>query len=227
MVNKEYRLEVKVRNNLILTLMEQRGIATLKDLADRSAVTYTVLCHLVSLKLPARKLNGEWRASVISLSDFFSCLPEDLFSQEQQYNALEVNRASAELGYSEIKQLTSASVLEQRPDLLAEARDVKRVINQTLLSLSEREQRVVALRFGLNGQGEHTLEEIAEMFSITRERIRLIEARALRKLKHPMRSRTLREAAGAVDKRSYWRNGISDDSDCFDGEVFEVLGTLG
>jgi RNA polymerase primary sigma factor len=57
--------------------------------------------------------------------------------------------------------------------------------------LSEREQRVLALRFGLNDGYSRTLEEVGRQFQVTRERIRQIEAKALRKMRHPTRIRQL------------------------------------
>jgi RNA polymerase primary sigma factor len=61
-----------------------------------------------------------------------------------------------------------------------------------LASLTPREERIVRMRFGLGMNSDHTLEEVGQQFSVTRERIRQIEAKALRKLKHPSRSRQLR-----------------------------------
>jgi RNA polymerase primary sigma factor len=58
--------------------------------------------------------------------------------------------------------------------------------------LSPREQTILRLRFGLDGGSEHTLEEVGQSFAVTRERIRQIEAKALRKLRHPSRSHRLR-----------------------------------
>ena len=65
-------------------------------------------------------------------------------------------------------------------------------IGEALASLTAREERVIRMRFGLGATGEHTLEEVGNSFRVSRERIRQIEAKALRKLKHPSRSRTLR-----------------------------------
>ena len=63
---------------------------------------------------------------------------------------------------------------------------------RVLASLTPREERIVRMRFGLGMNSDHTLEEVGQQFSVTRERIRQIEAKALRKLKHPSRSRVLR-----------------------------------
>ena len=61
-----------------------------------------------------------------------------------------------------------------------------------LASLTPREERVLRMRFGIGMNTDHTLEEVGQQFCVTRERIRQIEAKALRKLKHPSRSRKLR-----------------------------------
>ena len=61
-----------------------------------------------------------------------------------------------------------------------------------LRTLTPREERVIKMRFGLEDGSEHTLEEVGQSFQVTRERIRQIEAKALRKLRHPSRSKKLR-----------------------------------
>ena len=66
-------------------------------------------------------------------------------------------------------------------------------LEEVMNTLSEREQKVLALRFGLTDGKPHTLEEVGREFQVTRERIRQIEAKALRKLRHPTRSRKLRD----------------------------------
>jgi RNA polymerase primary sigma factor len=69
-------------------------------------------------------------------------------------------------------------------------------VQSALTSLSEREREVLELRFGLKDGKDHTLEEVSRYFEVTRERIRQIEAKALRKLRHPSRSRQLRDYLG-------------------------------
>ena len=70
---------------------------------------------------------------------------------------------------------------------------LKEQVDGVLSSLSPREQRVLLLRFGLEDGRSRTLEEVGKEFDVTRERIRQIEAKALRKLRHPSRSRKLRD----------------------------------
>ena len=83
-----------------------------------------------------------------------------------------------------------------------------------LASLTPREERVLRMRFGIGMNTDHTLEEVGQQFSVTRERIRQIEAKALRKLKHPSRSRKLRSFLGSVGRIR---------EDCAHGGLCQVL----
>jgi len=79
------------------------------------------------------------------------------------------------------------------PDEYANSQLLKDEINYTLEGLTEREEKVLRLRFGLYDGKTRTLEEVGKEFNVTRERIRQIEAKALRKLRHPSRSKRLRD----------------------------------
>jgi len=70
--------------------------------------------------------------------------------------------------------------------------NLREATTRVLASLTPREERVLRMRFGIGMNTDHTLEEVGQQFNVTRERIRQIEAKALRKLKHPSRSRKLR-----------------------------------
>jgi RNA polymerase primary sigma factor len=74
-------------------------------------------------------------------------------------------------------------------------RDLMDQLNNMLSTLTPKEERVIRMRFGIGEKCDHTLEEVGQVFEVTRERIRQIEAKALRKLKHPARSRRLRSFA--------------------------------
>ena len=82
------------------------------------------------------------------------------------------------------------------PEEYATNEMLKMEISNVLLTLTEREEKVIRLRFGLEDGKSRTLEEVGQKFGVTRERIRQIEAKALRKLRHPSRSRKLKDYMG-------------------------------
>jgi len=82
------------------------------------------------------------------------------------------------------------------PDDAASAQLLREQLRAILKSLNHRERQVLEMRFGLKDGQSHTLEEVGQAFGVTRERIRQIEAKALRKLRHPLRSRKLRDYLG-------------------------------
>ena len=91
---------------------------------------------------------------------------------------------------------TIAEVVEdrmsKRPDDIIHEGDIRRHILDALGDLTPREERVIRLRYGINGSDQHTLEQCGEIFGVTRERVRQIEAKAIHKLKHPSRAKTLK-----------------------------------
>jgi RNA polymerase primary sigma factor len=75
---------------------------------------------------------------------------------------------------------------------------LRAVVGELLDGLTPREAKVLRMRFGIDMSSDHTLDEVGKQFDVTRERIRQIEAKALRKLKHPSRSEKLRTYAEAM-----------------------------
>ena len=110
---------------------------------------------------------------------------------------------SSVIGNSKIELYAVCDINEEKIKLCQESFDVigytdfdemlKDEISQVLETLTEREEKVIRLRFGLEDGKSRTLEEVGQMFGVTRERIRQIEAKALRKLRHPSRSRKLKD----------------------------------
>lgn len=109
------------------------------------------------------------------------------------------SRRTVELNAPEIISLTEAQRLNLTYDSEAELIDkvdkllLVEKVKETLSKLTPREERVLELRFGLNGGVSHTLEEVGREFGVTREMIRQVESKALRKLRHPSRSRKLKD----------------------------------
>jgi RNA polymerase primary sigma factor len=78
------------------------------------------------------------------------------------------------------------------PDQLSMVASLRECLNQVMSSLSPREAKVLKMRYGIDVESDHTLEEVGQCFAVTRERIRQIEAQAIMKLKHPSRVEELR-----------------------------------
>ena len=96
---------------------------------------------------------------------------------------------------SEEKELKDVIIDEKAvsPFKTLENNEASNRIEQVLSSLTEREEKIIRMRFGIGVNSEHTLEEVGKFFNLTRERIRQIEIKALKKLRHPARSKMLRE----------------------------------
>ncbi len=85
---------------------------------------------------------------------------------------------------------------EKNPDADLLNDSLRREVQRTLATLTERESKVIALYFGLNGESVYTLEEIGDKFGLTRERVRQIKEKAIRRLRHTSRSKTLKSYLG-------------------------------
>ena len=128
-------------------------------------------------------LNRKWRQAVSKVRDIMR-IAMDPMSLETPVGT---NDDSTELGDF----LPDESVLE--PGDAASKELLREQIRNVLGFLTDREREVLEMRFGLNDGKDHTLEEVGRNFGVTRERIRQIEAKALRKLRHPSRSKALRD----------------------------------
>jgi RNA polymerase primary sigma factor len=128
-------------------------------------------------------LNHKWRNAVSKIRDILRIAMDPMSLETPVGN----NDDSTELGDF----LPDESVLE--PGDAASKELLREQIRDVLGFLTDREREVLEMRFGLNDGKDHTLEEVGKSFGVTRERIRQIEAKALRKLRHPSRSKSLRD----------------------------------
>lgn len=194
---EEYRVDFKVRNNVILKKIEDAGYKTVGEFCRlNNIVNYTShLGNVISMKESPLNKKGEFRAYIVRVAELLGCSPLDLFTDTQLHTILKTNKRSIEVNEAEAKFMIENHLHNQKlleNNILLEQRDDE--IENQLHTLTKREEKVINMRFGL---GEYTreyhLDEIGLELGLSRERVRQIEARALRKLRHPSRADLLRE----------------------------------
>lgn len=188
---KDYRVEITVRNNRILFYMKQMGYNTVADLCNNNPSLFqTSVGALINLKSKPIKKGGNWTEQALKLMEVLCCEPDDLWSDAQRNYALKMNKKSVELAESEVKKL----IVPVDPEILSIECQKNEIIKATLETLTPREEAVLQMRFGLKPYfREHTYTEIGKDLGICGQRVHQVETRALRKLRHPTRSRGLKE----------------------------------
>ena len=194
---EEFNLKVTVRNNLVLTAITNSGYTNLAKFAKDNGLSLGLLYDTINLKRPPMLKTGEFSPFAMKLMETLGACPTDLWTNEQLTMKLKRNTSYRELGTEELQRCLQSSArsligldyCEQE----AEEQEAEEIIDGMVDSLTPREARVLRLRFGLGGVDEHTLEQVAEKFKFTRERVRQIEAKALRKMRHPSRTDILKQ----------------------------------
>ena len=187
----EYRIKVTVRNNLLLNAIENAGYSSVSAFCRAADINQTTMGRLIAMKDPPLLGTGEFSALAKKVMEELCAVPTELWTSEQLTMKLTTNVAQRELDMNGMRAALGMNaadafqMLEVDDSLFDEERKAK--IMEVVDSLTPRERKVLILRFGLDGCKEHTLEEIGPMFEVGKERIRQIEAKALRKLKHPSR----------------------------------------
>lgn len=181
---KDYRVEIKVKNNYLFSLMKSYEITNIAELSRATGISVAPLHDFINLKRTPHTKHGRLLPSVEMLCSFFSCTVEDLFPPQHIEDALEKNAGAIEANMTE---LVSSNLLSggTNPLELLEKQDTPKLVSTALEKLNPRERMVIKARFGLDGEGEKTLEEVGEMLDVSKVRARQIEAKALRKLRHP------------------------------------------
>jgi RNA polymerase primary sigma factor len=175
----------------------------------RQAITRSIADQARTIRIPVHMieiLNKLWRTEKALLQEFGrEATPEELADEMNMPVArvktllkMAQQPISLQSPIGDDGEATFGDLLEDKSiDNPAETTSfvlLKEKLSDVLTTLSERERRVIEMRFGLNGDGEEkTLEQIGQQYQVTRERIRQIEAKALRKLRHPTRIRYLQD----------------------------------
>ena len=190
---KDYIIEIKIKNGPMKRCMKIAGFETASELARASGLAPTQVGIYLNLKQPAiHKKTGEWTKSVKKMADAMKVLPEMMFPEQHYKNPLEKNSIEAEVGIEEIQFIIGEGLTRTLEETVDEGRKLD-AIEEVMSSLLLRERQVLDMRFGMNGEEEHTLGDVADTLCVTPERVRQIESKALRKLRHPERAKPLRE----------------------------------
>lgn len=198
---KEYKVTISVKNNLLYSAIMATGCKNIKEFSLRYKIPYSSIIPLISMRdspvTACRTKNlsdgNIWKPVVIKICSALNTIPENLFT-DRQVNYTGKSKKMVEISENEIvaflamqqQCLTGNDPLLQIEDN-SEQTELKRALEKALETLSTRERLVIIYRFGLFEHDEHTLDDCAANFNVTRERIRQIEAKALRKLRHPSR----------------------------------------
>jgi RNA polymerase primary sigma factor len=197
MLMDEYNVKVTVRNNLILKAIKDFGYTNLNNFAKASGIGVTGLYSLVNLMEPPIGIKGEFIKSAKDLMEVLGACPSELWTDEQLTLRLDSNRTERVMSKEALQVTLQSSARSliglDYPEQEIVEEELKTIVNNRLDSLTPREAKILRLRFGFDGGEGRTLEEVGAIFKVTREQIRHIEARALRKLRHPTRSDDLKQ----------------------------------
>lgn len=198
---KAYRVKVTVKNNLLLTAIEQAGYKSAAEFARAIGLTEQRVSALVALRDAPINQDGEFSPNAKRIMEALGAAPSDLWTTEQLNMKLKRNTKEDFFSAPTIQAILGGNVAQlegsvyeesEKPEEVLNKKELKAELEKVLGTLTPRETKVLQLRFGLDGCGEHTLEEIGDMLDIGKERVRQIEAKALRKMRDPSRSKAFK-----------------------------------
>lgn len=179
----DYRVKIKVRNARLLRAIEAAGYRAGGKFSDLVGINYAnhLLAYLNLARTPFDE-TGDLRPCAEKLCVFLHKMPDELWSEEQRF-PLETNSAEVELSAMEVQGLLAGSDTQRGDPLeMLERREMLGEVDALLYTISLQQADVLRARFGFNGAPQ-SLDAIAKAKGITRERVRQIEAKALRKLR--------------------------------------------
>lgn len=187
------RATMTLRNDKMLAARERLGLSQ-KALATLSCTPLSTICDMERLRYTGFQTWERARR----VADVLELRPEDvvppsMLGLEIESRRETVREVSSGLLLGEYPEVRALSHRYAGVDAEALARDQREAIRSAMEGLTSREQAVLSLRFGLDGGTPKTLEETARMFCVTRERVRQLEIKAVRKMRVPFRLNKLRD----------------------------------
>lgn len=186
-MSRDLLVIVTIKNNALLTAMRAAGCENATALARDSGVSYQRVCDYLNLKIAPLRQGGEWRSCILAISKTLRTLPEDLFPAAFMRRALATNRVTREVSAEDLPALVGSSTtsIAYDPERAVAMSAAVGALDAALASLRPREQRVLRMYFGLDGEAPRKLHEVGQTFNITVERVRQIVLRAQRLLSAP------------------------------------------
>jgi RNA polymerase sigma factor (sigma-70 family) len=182
----------RFKNLKLYTLIEESGGA--RQVALSIGMSYPVLLELTALKRsPVDKRLGVYTETAKKIAEYFMSPVEELFPPTL-YKLKLPGKVFRAFDSAEVLPLLAARGEVTQPQLEENVLrgEMHQALDKVLTTLRPREQEVITKRFGLDGQGEHTFEEVGEMLGVCPVRVQQIQAKAFRKLRHPVRTKQLK-----------------------------------
>jgi RNA polymerase sigma factor (sigma-70 family) len=207
MDKNDYLVEIKIKNNWLMKKIKEKGYENGNQFAKAHSLQPTMVNSYLSFKEAPYNKKGEWRHSFIRISEALRCLPEDICPPQHLEKVLKKNKSTFEASLNDISGYLTGNQDTAMPAIERIVREEDfSGISSALQALTPREERVIRCRFGMTSDGEMTLADVGQQLGVSPTRIRDIEARALRKLRHPTRvgdlRRILRENFGIQETKS-------------------------
>lgn len=190
MSEKEFRVEVRVKNNLLYKAMERAGFYTVSAFSDACGVQQTIIGEYLNMKKAPMTSAGAWRASAMHMADYLRVLPEDLFPARYIQDVLAQNKIVREYSADEIATVMLAT--QETPERLMIRSDAIAKIDNAMSVLPPRHRAALRMCYGLDGGEPMTLDAIGKRLNVSRERVRQMILKAERIMKHPNRGLTPR-----------------------------------
>jgi len=222
----EYRIKISVRNNLILKAIEDAGYESVAHFCRSNNINLVSMHNIVGLKMSPIGKKGEFCKVAKQTMEALCLCPTDLWTSEQLNMSISSNVREFSVEEDELFKIMTGGISDMLngddPEKQFLHADLKNDMGKAIASLTPREAEVLRLRFGLDDGEELTLEEASHRFDVTRERIRQIEVKALRKLRHPSRADRLIEHTDPETIEEYRLLAMSRMHDPSNkGEVYE------
>ena len=190
----DYRVKITIRNERLLAAMEGMGYKSVAEFSRNQGLNGVKVREIFSGKIPPLDREGNPKELTKEILEILNLTIEKAFT-EKQLKGFKKHTFEVKIEEEKLLQIISPA---KNQEIKVIEQEVKSKLSEILSTLTPREEKILRMRFGIGMNTDHTLEEVGRKFFVTRERIREIEGKALRKLKHQTVARKLMEA-GAQD----------------------------